>query len=63
VAASSASTSRATRLRSRRTVDRGRAGYRHQMFVFFSNRLAYAGSILISLVGTLILLLLLGVFD
>jgi hypothetical protein len=33
------------------------------MFVFFSNRLGCTGSILASLVGTLFLLLLLGVID
>jgi hypothetical protein len=33
------------------------------MFVFFSNRLGCAGSIVASLIGTLILLLILGVID
>jgi hypothetical protein len=33
------------------------------MFVFFSNRLGCMGSILASLVGTLLLLLLLGVIN
>ena len=33
------------------------------MFVFFSNRSGCLGSLLISLVGTLLLLLILGVFD
>lgn len=33
------------------------------MFVFFSNRLGCGGSILVSLVGTLLVLLLLGVVD
>ena len=35
----------------------------HRMFVFFSNRLGCMGSILASLVGTLFLLLLLGVIN
>jgi hypothetical protein len=33
------------------------------VFVFFSNNLGCLGSILVSLVGTLLLLLLLGVID
>ena len=33
------------------------------MMVFFSNRLGCAGSILVSLAGTALLLLLLGVFN
>jgi len=33
------------------------------MFVFFSNRLGCMGSILVSLVGTLFVLLLLGVIN
>ena len=33
------------------------------MFVFFSNNLGCLGSILVSLVGTLLLLLLLGVIN
>jgi len=33
------------------------------MFVFFSNRLGCAGSILVSLLGTLLVLLLLGVVN
>lgn len=33
------------------------------MFVFFSNRLGCGGSILVSLIGTLIVLLLLGVVN
>jgi len=33
------------------------------MFLFFSNRSGCLGSILISVIGTLLLLLLLGVFD
>jgi len=33
------------------------------VFVFFSNRSGCLGSLLISLVGTLLLLLILGVFD
>jgi hypothetical protein len=33
------------------------------MFVFFSNRSGCLGSLLISLIGTLLLLLILGVFD
>lgn len=33
------------------------------MFVFFSNRLGCAGSIVVSLVGTLLLLVLLGVVN
>ena len=33
------------------------------MMVFFSSRLGCLGSILVSLVGTLVLLLLLGVID
>ena len=33
------------------------------MFVFFSNRLGCAGSILVSLIGTLLVLLLLGVVN
>lgn len=33
------------------------------MFVFFSNRLGCAGSLLVSLVATLLLLVLLGAFD
>lgn len=33
------------------------------MFVFFSNRLGCMGSILVSLVGTLLVLLLLGVVN
>jgi len=33
------------------------------MFLFFSNRSGCLGSILISVIGTLVLLLLLGVFD
>lgn len=33
------------------------------MFVFFSNRSGCLGSLLISVIGTLLLLLLLGVFD
>jgi len=33
------------------------------MFVFFSNRLGCMGSILVSLVGTLIVLLLIGVIN
>jgi len=33
------------------------------MFVFFSNRLGCMGSIRVSLVGTLIVLLLIGVID
>lgn len=37
-------------------------GMPHRMF-FFSNRLGCAGSILVSLVGTLLLLLLLGVIN
>ncbi len=32
------------------------------MFFFFSNKLGWIGSILLSVVGTLLLLLLLGVF-
>ena len=38
-------------------------GYSRRLFLFFSNRSGCLGSILISLIGTLILLLLLGVFD
>jgi hypothetical protein len=33
------------------------------MFVFFSNRLGCGGSILVSLIGTLVVLLLLGIVD
>jgi hypothetical protein len=33
------------------------------VFVFFSNRSGCLGSLLISLIGTVLLLLLLGVFD
>jgi hypothetical protein len=33
------------------------------MFVFFSNRSGCLGSLLISVIGTLLLLLILGVFD
>jgi hypothetical protein len=33
------------------------------MMVFFSNRLGCAGSILVSVIGTLLLLLLFGVID
>lgn len=33
------------------------------MFFFFSNRLGCASSILVSLIGTLVLLLILGVID
>ncbi len=33
------------------------------MMVFFSNRLGCGGSILVSVIGTLVLLLVLGVFD
>ena len=33
------------------------------MFVFFSNRLGCMGSILVSLIGTLVVLLLLGVVN
>ena len=33
------------------------------MFLFFSNRSGCLGSLLISLIGTLLLLLVLGVFD
>jgi hypothetical protein len=33
------------------------------VFVFFSNRSGCLGSLLISLIGTLLLLLILGVFD
>jgi hypothetical protein len=33
------------------------------MFVFFSNRLGCGGSILVSLIGTLVVLLLLGVVN
>ena len=33
------------------------------MFLFFSNRSGCLGSLLISVIGTLVLLLLLGVFD
>jgi hypothetical protein len=33
------------------------------MFVFFSNRLGCGGSILVSLIGTLLVLLLLGVVN
>jgi hypothetical protein len=33
------------------------------MFVFFSNRLGCMGSILVSLIGTLLVLLLLGVVN
>jgi hypothetical protein len=33
------------------------------VFVFFSNRSGCMGSLLISLIGTLLLLLILGVFD
>lgn len=33
------------------------------MFLFFSNRSGCLGSIFISVIGTLVLLLLLGVFD
>jgi hypothetical protein len=33
------------------------------VFVFFSNRLGCLGSILVSLAGTLVLLLILGVVD
>ena len=36
---------------------------RPQMMVFFSNRLGCGGSILVSVIGTLVLLLVLGVFD
>jgi hypothetical protein len=36
---------------------------RLHMFVFFSNRSGCAGSLLISVIGTLVLLLLLGVLD
>ncbi len=33
------------------------------MFVFFSNRSGCLGSLLISVIGTVLLLLILGVFD
>ncbi|HYI99998.1 MAG TPA: hypothetical protein VEX36_10035 [Thermoleophilaceae bacterium] len=38
-------------------------GYVAEMFVFFSNRLGCGGSILVSLIGTLVVLLLLGVVN
>jgi hypothetical protein len=37
------------------------SGYRGPMFVFFSNRLGCLGSILVSVIGTLVILALLGV--
>lgn len=40
-----------------------RAGYCQQPMFFFSNRLGCGGSLLVSLVGTLLLLLILGVID
>src|SRR5215207_1396739 len=43
--------------------DRGSAGTVGRVFVFFSNRLGCMGSILVSLVGTLFVLLLLGVIN
>lgn len=43
--------------------DRGRAGTGPPVFVFFSNRLGCMGSILVSLAGTLFVLLLLGVIN
>lgn len=43
--------------------DRGGAGTGGRVFVFFSNRLGCMGSIVASLVGTLFLLLLLGVVN
>ena len=38
-------------------------GKRGRMFVFFSNRLGCFGSLMVSVVLTLLLLLILGVFD
>jgi hypothetical protein len=37
------------------------AGYQWVVFVFFSNNLGCLGSLLVSLIGTLVLLLVLGV--
>ena len=39
------------------------AGYYRPLFLFFSNRSGCLGSIIVSVIGTLILLLLLGVFN
>ena len=38
-------------------------GYYRPLFLFFSNRSGCLGSIIVSVIGTLILLLLLGVFN
>jgi hypothetical protein len=46
-----------------RQVRPGERGYGSTMFLFFSNRLGCFGSIVVSVVITLILLLILGVFD
>ena len=41
----------------------GYVGPRDRMFFFFSNRLGCLGSLLVSLVATLVLLLILGVIN
>jgi hypothetical protein len=43
------------------TATRPNAGYRTPMFFFFSNRLGCLGSLAVSVIGTLVLLLVLGV--
>jgi hypothetical protein len=44
-----------------RTLTEAPTGYGEPMFLFFSNRLGCLGSLLLSAIATLILLLLLGV--